>query len=277
MSYRRRPRTKVYDCNFNIGESYYRPVMESLDRKHSGRVDPVTPLGEREGTPSGRFSKLLGERDHEGTPSSRASKLYSELETNGVDLSKTRARTLVDDDDAAIDAEFEDTLKRIKAARAQRNADLEEEFNSFASKKKIDISDHLLDSVGLNNKTQRAIEDDVLYKRKGAARKRYEEEDDGVVTKWTAVRPGARALQEAEEVANEGGAMARARKSKARIQDIDAELEELAAKGAARQKRIQDLRSLMSEDDSSSTSATSSLKVSKRISVKSSSEKHVSF
>lgn len=275
MAYRRRPRTKVYDCNFNIGESYYRPVMESLDRKHSGRVDPVTPLGERESTPSGRLSKLLGERDHEGTPSSRASKLFSELETNGVDLSKSRARALVDDDDAAIDAEFEDTLKRIKAARAQRNADLEEEFNSFASKKKIDVSDHLLDSVGLNNKTQKAIEDDVYFKRKSAARKRYEEDDEGAVTKWTAVRPGARAMQEAEE---DSGAMARARKSKARIQDIDAELEELASKGAARQKRIQDLRALMAEDETSSSSASSSVKVTKRISVKSSSEKkQVSF
>lgn len=276
MSYRRRPRTKVYDCNFNIGESYYKPVMDSLDRKYSGRAsaDPVMPL-EREGTPTSRLSKLLGDR--EGTPSSRANKMFAELETNGVDSFRSKSSRAQDDDDAAIDAEFEDTMKRIRASRAQRNAELEEEFDSFASKRKLNIADQLLDSVGLNSRTQKAIEDDVIFKQKrSAARKFLEDEDDHMVAKWTAVRPGAKALQDAEDAVDEVSASARARKSRARLQDIDAELEELAAKGAARQKRITELRALVGEDDTSSHS--SSLKVTKRVSVKSSSEKkQVSF
>lgn len=36
-----RPRTKVYDANYNIGESYYRPALDRLDRKYSGR--PLSP------------------------------------------------------------------------------------------------------------------------------------------------------------------------------------------------------------------------------------------
>lgn len=36
-----RPRTRVYDANYNIGESYYRPALDRLDRKYSGR--PLSP------------------------------------------------------------------------------------------------------------------------------------------------------------------------------------------------------------------------------------------
>lgn len=38
---RLRPRTKVYDTNYSIGESYYRPALDRLDRKYSGR--PLSP------------------------------------------------------------------------------------------------------------------------------------------------------------------------------------------------------------------------------------------
>lgn len=36
-----RPRTKIYDANYNIGENYYRPALDRLNRKYSGR--PLTP------------------------------------------------------------------------------------------------------------------------------------------------------------------------------------------------------------------------------------------
>ena len=32
-----RPRTRLYDCNYNIGQSYYKPMVDHLDRKYSGR------------------------------------------------------------------------------------------------------------------------------------------------------------------------------------------------------------------------------------------------
>lgn len=44
-----RPRTKVYDANYNIGESYYRPALERLDRKYSGR--PLSPPPRRSSLP----------------------------------------------------------------------------------------------------------------------------------------------------------------------------------------------------------------------------------
>lgn len=28
-------RTRVYDCNYNMGESYYKPALDNLDRKYN--------------------------------------------------------------------------------------------------------------------------------------------------------------------------------------------------------------------------------------------------
>lgn len=40
-----RPRTRVYDCNYNIGEGYYKPMMDHLDRKYYGSsATPVKPV-----------------------------------------------------------------------------------------------------------------------------------------------------------------------------------------------------------------------------------------
>lgn len=36
-----RPRTRVYGCNYDKGESYYKPTIENLDRKYSAR--PLFP------------------------------------------------------------------------------------------------------------------------------------------------------------------------------------------------------------------------------------------
>lgn len=31
-------RTRVYDCNYNAGESYYKPMVDHLDRKYQPRT-----------------------------------------------------------------------------------------------------------------------------------------------------------------------------------------------------------------------------------------------
>lgn len=36
-----RPRTHIYNANYNIGESYYKSALDGIDRKYSGR--PLTP------------------------------------------------------------------------------------------------------------------------------------------------------------------------------------------------------------------------------------------
>ncbi|KOB75208.1 Uncharacterized protein OBRU01_08011, partial [Operophtera brumata] len=46
-------RTRVYDCNYNKGESYYRPVLDRLDGK-----TPVTKEPEREGIRSDAENRI---------------------------------------------------------------------------------------------------------------------------------------------------------------------------------------------------------------------------
>lgn len=37
-----RPRTRIYDANYNIGQNYYKSALDGLDRKYSPR--PPSPL-----------------------------------------------------------------------------------------------------------------------------------------------------------------------------------------------------------------------------------------
>lgn len=43
-------RTRVYDCNYNAGEKYYRPALDNLDRKYYGKwvqsagIHPEIPI-----------------------------------------------------------------------------------------------------------------------------------------------------------------------------------------------------------------------------------------
>lgn len=41
--YLTRPRTKLYDANYNIGESYYKSALDSIDRKYSPRALSTPP------------------------------------------------------------------------------------------------------------------------------------------------------------------------------------------------------------------------------------------
>lgn len=40
-------RTRVYDCNYNAGEKYYKPALDNLDRKYYGKWVVVGDWGRR--------------------------------------------------------------------------------------------------------------------------------------------------------------------------------------------------------------------------------------
>lgn len=252
---RRTRRTKVYDCNYNIGERYYKPTLDSLDRKYSGRPE----------SSSSTFDE---------SPSLRASKLFNDIESVKANGTSNRASLLRDDEDD-FDEEINSTLKRIKAARAQRSTEIEDELDNFASrknemKKRINMSEKLLDSVGINEKSQQSLEDDIFFKKRTL---RSNDDEDDTFSKWTQIKPASKVLKDAEDSADELAAIARARKSRARLADIDAEMEELAERGVAREKRVAGLKALVAD-----TEEASQVRVSKRVSVKSTTEKkQVSF
>lgn len=106
VSARVRPRTRLYDSNYAIGESYYKDAIDRLDRKYSGK--PASP-------PRSSLPKEISERHadlfaDEDLPSARrrAEKVISE--DNLFDVVSPRMRPL----STVMDSEngFDDEVSR---------------------------------------------------------------------------------------------------------------------------------------------------------------------
>lgn len=67
-------RTRVYDCNYNMGESYYRSAIDKLDKKSTGR-----PAEAAEPSPAleDRYNRTFGDDDL-NSARRRAEKIISE-------------------------------------------------------------------------------------------------------------------------------------------------------------------------------------------------------
>lgn len=96
----------------------------------------------------------------------------------------------------------------------------------------------MLNSVGINETSRRALDDDVSFKRR-SLRVTYEDEQPGnsELTRWTPL----------ERETTESAAAVRAKQSKARINDIEEEMVALAEKQAARERRAARLKALVAE------------------------------
>lgn len=94
----------------------------------------------------------------------------------------------------------------------------------------------------MNGKLQDSLEEEILKKRTIKMPSLFDEEPPTGLTKWSALRDSF-----AEDVAE--SAKARARQSRARLADIESEIEAVAQKGLAREKRISNLKSLIAGED----------------------------
>ncbi len=107
---------------------------------------------------------------------------------------------------------------------------------------RLNITDKILDSVGVNGKLQDALEEEILKKRTVKLPSMFDD-DSPSFTKWTALREpfGDDSIKQS--------ALSRARQSKARIADIEDEIDAVAQKGLAREKRLSNLKSLIAGED----------------------------
>lgn len=136
--YLSRPRTKLYDCQYAMGERSYRSMVDSLDQPRGSRTsDSTTQLT---------------------APS------YTKPTTTPSKYRHSADRELSEDDD---------TIKKIRAARAK----MEDEVRSFeegsnarraARNNRVDVSERLLDSVGVS----RRATDNSDYEFKGSRSRR---------------------------------------------------------------------------------------------------------
>lgn len=120
---------------------------------------------------------------------------------------------------------------------------MENTFNNLASHRMVSRTDKMLDSVGLNESSARKLfdEDSSTIKRRVLKMTTTESSDNQNMSKWTA-------LKDSDESTSSSSAAIRARKSRARLTDLEDEMEAMAEKTAAREKRIASLRALMAEN-----------------------------
>ncbi|KAK7574255.1 hypothetical protein V9T40_011446 [Parthenolecanium corni] len=231
-----RPRTRVYDCNYNIGEKYYKPMVEQLDRKYSG-------------TPIYNSSSLNSRLDD--FPTRRSSPFTSDLDgLSSEPLSSRRSnfetRSLEED----LEDEIANSVRKLKALRASRSVSVDDEpssasdiFNGVSKHKRLNFTDKILDSVGVNGRFQDSLEDEILKKRTVKLPSLFDEEPIRPFSKWSTI------TEPFSDDSYRQAAAARARQSKARIADIESELDAANQKSVAREKRLSNLKSLIAGED----------------------------
>lgn len=137
--YLSRPRTKLYDYNYTMGERMYRSVVDSLDQPRGSRTSDSTsqPTAPSYTKPPPAPSKYRHSADREVS-------------------------------------EEDDTLKKIRAARAK----MEDEVRTFEEgsnarraalkNNRVDVSERLLDSVGVSRRST----DNSDYEFRGSRNRR---------------------------------------------------------------------------------------------------------
>ncbi|XP_023944897.1 uncharacterized protein LOC112050753 [Bicyclus anynana] len=236
-------RTRVYDCNYNKGESYYRPVLDRLDGK-----TPIVREPENDRIKNGvgdRFRSLLDEVD------ATKDELF---DSRGARATRGKPLSSAFEDEEFND-EITESLKRLRAKKASRiNEDIDFDNSVANLENRIKISDKILESVGIGSSeisgARRALKENEERTEKRIARRLNEE---NALTKWTALK----------DFDDETAAVQRAKATRARLTDLEDEMTELSERTAAREKRAARLRALVAEAESDSTVTTSNVAASK--------------
>lgn len=236
----------MYDYNYTMGERLYRPMMDSLDKRGPrGSSVAAEPTSTSTYVPARRRSVDEGE----------------DIGEDGVSATIRRIR--------ASRAAMEEETRAMEETSVSRRA---------ATRARLDVSDRLMDSVGLTKsngsnefsvrKPRRAIseiEDDPFFK------KRTFGNDSEDTQRWTKVgiRNGALNGSSTEDSFDHAAASARAKQSRARIAEIENEMDDLANRAKARGARRAAAGAALAEaadfdDYNSSSNVSSSVRSVKR-------------
>ncbi|XP_049885957.1 uncharacterized protein LOC126380530 [Pectinophora gossypiella] len=233
-------RTRVYDCNYNKGESYYRPVLDRLDGK-----TPVAREPDRERIRSDVESRIRSALDDIEQPQDDF------FDSRGARVARARplASTLDDDE---FSEDITESLKRLRAGKKQSRFAEDIDFENSVSnlENRVRISDKILESVGIGSEVsgaRRALQENEERTEKRISRRLNE---DNALTKWTALKSD-----------DESAAAARAKVTRARLSDLEDEMSELSERSAAREKRAARLRALVADNEAAADSTIAATKV----------------
>ncbi|XP_071878869.1 uncharacterized protein [Bombus fervidus] len=290
-----RPRTRVYGCNYDKGESYYKPMVDHLDRKYSSRPlfsEPRTSLADEIAARRGDIGThdLSGPRntsfgrdlDLELDPSIRASQLplpslttdnlFPEDEDIVYDSRGQRSRRRFAENFAN---DVVATTQHLKAKLATFG--LEDEVDAVLRKpRRLRQGQDQVDSILSSRKNLQDIksiseEAETTFKRRSKLFDETDrlEESKPMLTKWSKL------INEDESSVSANAAATRAMQTKARLNDLESEMEELAERQAKRERRAAALRALINENMSDTENLQEQSVLSKKVSIREHSEKHV--
>ncbi|KAL6255270.1 hypothetical protein P5V15_013607 [Pogonomyrmex californicus] len=290
-----RPRTFIYGSNYDKGESYYKPMVDHLDRKYSGRPLFPEPRNSLADEIAARRSDI-GTRDLSGP---RTGSLGRDLD---LDLDpRTRASQLppltdpmlgFDDEDTVYDSrgqrisarrrlgdEFADevsaTTRRFRARVAAMGLEDELEAATVAGQARRNAADLLENTVTARKSAKSAIEDvESSFKRRSKLFDEIERADESkpVFARWSKL------INEDDDLAQTSAAASRAMQTKARLHDIESEMEELAERQAKRERRAAALRALVNENAAAADAdLIQQSAINKKVRIAERTEKHVSF
>lgn len=242
MSGRAARRTRLYDASYNIGENYYKSALDGIDRKRYGRRDPVeAPTVLSSSRPRVNFDDSVYD-DELVNARRRAEKAITEetfFDSKGTRVAKSSVKPLDD-----IDEEIQASLNRIRASKKQLTAiddDLDDTISSFKRRARIDLGEKLDDSVGAGSGAVRATLKVVTR------RQEVEPVESSSLAKWTK-------LTSNNEESHTSAASLRAQASKARLQELDADICERSERQLAREKRSAQLKQFLLDSDIETTS-----------------------
>ncbi|GAB0088566.1 ATP-dependent RNA helicase dbp4 isoform X1 [Sergentomyia squamirostris] len=230
-------RTRLYDCNYNIGESYYRPTIDQLDRKMYGK-----PAASAERTVRPRINVDDFFDEDLKSARRRAEKVIAEDGIfDGKDIKLGKPMPTPNDD---FDEEVQSTLNRIRASKKLMTSvddDLEDSLKTMKRRARIDLGEKLLNTAGDDEVVGGTIRRRALKMvSRASADDSY---DAGNLTKWTALTDDS----------SHSAAQQRAKATKARLADIESEMVDRSERQAARERRVLNMRKVLAESEFEST------------------------
>ncbi|XP_043288013.1 uncharacterized protein [Venturia canescens] len=273
-----RPRTRVYGCNYDKGESYYKPMVDHLDRKYSSRPlfsEPRTSFADEiaarrsdigsRGDQSAAHSSLRDLDLEYDIPRSRAHRIAGIEDNNNEEETvydirgqRSTRRTLADDFANEVAA----TTRRFKA---HTNFGLEESPEVEINKNARLAAKSAFEEAEISFKRRSKLLNDEAFDRMS--------EEKSALTRWSK-------LVDDDHLTSAVGSAAagRAKQTKARLNDLESEMEEMAERQAKRERRSAALRALVNETATSGSEdllQQQSSVSSKKLTVRA--EKHVNF
>ncbi|XP_053677167.1 uncharacterized protein LOC128727298 [Anopheles nili] len=253
MSARRGLRTRVYDANMSMVENNYRAALDrleksrrapSLDREARPRASPFAART--------RYDFNGAELDDElQVARSRAAKVIHEKSTIDHRAEQFRSSSLAPapvSSALALESEFDDqvqaTLDRIRASKSllsQLQSD--DALESYRTEARSKLSEQTARKLADKLAMVHSDEDEQFASTGMTARKALKVRAS---TETSSQMKSSQALKWKDETA-ETFACKRASATKARLQDIDQEIEEFELKQAARARRNAQLKQLLAE------------------------------